>query len=282
MPAAKALSTSSVTSTPKMAAVARRGGGTPWPASSAWPGSAARRRGRPRTASPGSRERATALTGSQGRRSSGVASTAASLTIAARASPARRAPRCCRPARPGRGARPRRAAGRAGTASVRRASVRACSDGQPAAYPRGHDRGRGAPLHRKLAITNAKHVVGDGRPVAPSTELPAERVGQHQHGRDPAAPAGDDGARCGLPVIFQTTARSTRPPSSGSPGTRLRTPTTRLAPARPLDGQVEQRAVGGQDREREHGDADRERGQRADHRDAELAAAGCPARRRSR
>ena len=35
------------------------------------------------------------------------------------------------------------------------------------------------------------------------------------------------------PVAPQTIDFSTRPPSSGSPGTRLRTPTIRLAPARP-------------------------------------------------
>ena len=33
----------------------------------------------------------------------------------------------------------------------------------------------------------------------------------------------------GRPVSFQITARSIRPPSSGSPGSRLNTPTTRLA-----------------------------------------------------
>ncbi len=33
----------------------------------------------------------------------------------------------------------------------------------------------------------------------------------------------------GRPVNFQITARSIRPPSSGRPGSRLNTPTTRLA-----------------------------------------------------
>ena len=36
-----------------------------------------------------------------------------------------------------------------------------------------------------------------------------------------------------LPVAPHTPALRTRPPSRGSPGTRLRTPTSRLAPARP-------------------------------------------------
>ena len=33
----------------------------------------------------------------------------------------------------------------------------------------------------------------------------------------------------GRPVTFQIPARSIRPPSNGSPGSRLNTPTTRLA-----------------------------------------------------
>ncbi|CAM5677919.1 hypothetical protein SGLAM104S_03057 [Streptomyces glaucescens] len=37
----------------------------------------------------------------------------------------------------------------------------------------------------------------------------------------------------GLPVIFQTTARSIRPPSSGRPGRRLKTATMRLEIIRP-------------------------------------------------
>ena len=36
-------------------------------------------------------------------------------------------------------------------------------------------------------------------------------------------------AVAGLPVSFHTPARSIRPPSSGSPGSRLKMPTSRLA-----------------------------------------------------
>ena len=72
-----------------------------------------------------------------------------------------------------------------------------------------------------------------------------------------------------LPVIFQTSARSTRPPSSGRPGTRLRTPTIRLAPASRPTARPKQ-AVGDDPEGEQGSESHGERGQRPHDRDLEL------------
>ena len=60
-------------------------------------------------------------------------------------------------------------------------------------------------------------------------------IGQHSAATAVTRPpqAATTVPRWALPVTRHTPLLSTRPPSSGSPGTRLRTPTSRLAPARP-------------------------------------------------
>ena len=77
--------------------------------------------------------------------------------------------------------------------------------------------------------------------------------------------------RCWLPEAPQTSALSTRPPSSGRPGTRLSTPISRLAPAR-QDHRLTDEPVG---HDVGHGagrGADRDRGERTDDGDPELVA----------
>ena len=109
---------------------------------------------------------------------------------------------------------------------------------------------------------------------APSRNCRAERVGEHEQGRDPAAPAGHDGAlvRAAGDLPDQ---RAQHPAAvERQPRHQVQDADDEVRPGQSLGGQVEQRAVGGQDRQRDRGDADRERGQRADHRDAELAAGG--------
>ena len=274
-PAAKARSTSAVTSTPKTLPsrveeeVLRR----PGPAAS--PGSAPRRTMSAGSARPGSRVRATALTGSQGRRSSGVAST-------------RRLVDDRRSGVPGRvehhdaagllllgaayGLGERQVVGdRERPAGQRRGPAATAAGGGP----RADMIDAVAPLHRNAGDHEREHVVGDvGRRAAART---AERTGRPAPARRATRPPQPATIVpwCGLPVTFQTTARSTRPPSSGSPGTRLSTPTTRLAPARPADGQPEQ-AVGGHAASRPSDDQpDGERGQRPDHGDRRTPGPGC-------
>ena len=77
--------------------------------------------------------------------------------------------------------------------------------------------------------------------------------------------------RCMLPVSCQTAALSTRPPSSGSPGTRLSAPTSRFPKASPSTT-MQQQPVGHDEPQPQRRQADRQRGQRADHRDPELLA----------
>ena len=74
-----------------------------------------------------------------------------------------------------------------------------------------------------------------------------------------------------LPVSRHTNDFSTRPPSRGSPGTRLRTPTRRLAAASPSTAR-QQQPVGRDEPQPDRCHTDRQGGERSDHRDRELLA----------
>ena len=181
---------------------------------------------------PRSRVRATVETATHGRRSSGVASSAASLTT-----PIGRAGAGDGHDAAGLGLL--RAAYGLGERQVvgdgegTPGQVAGHQGGQPAPEPGRRHGGGGAGPEEQRDDEREDEVddVGLRRRASRSMQ---QRPAQDRDGGDPAAPAGDDGAAVGVcRSTPQTPALSTRPPSSGSPGTRLRTPTSRLAPARP-------------------------------------------------
>ena len=83
-----------------------------------------------------------------------------------------------------------------------------------------------APIHMNAAITTTHSVLTMSPPARPP-----EKNGITSSAMASARPtqAAAIVAVFGLPVIFQMTARSIRPPSSGSPGSRLKMPTMMFA-----------------------------------------------------
>jgi hypothetical protein len=113
----------------------------------------------------------------------------------------------------------------AATDTALRASRRACSAGS---------RSRNlvalmawsAPVHMKAAMTASRTTVTMPPPILLATGGARTRTNRLRAITRPAQAAVMVDA-VGRPVTFQITARSIRPPSSGRPGSRLKTPTTR-------------------------------------------------------
>ncbi len=169
-------------------------------------------------------------TGTHGRRSSGVARSASSLTtptglpaVVTVTMP---------PASASRARRTASASGRSpGTASVRRARSRATSAGS-LRRTRAEVIAAEAPDQRNAATTNDRMKSSTSGGVSRSVSCHNGQLSASTATTRPPHPA----ARVpvwGRPVAPHTAAFSTRPPSSGRPGTRLSTPISRLAPARP-------------------------------------------------
>jgi hypothetical protein len=115
----------------------------------------------------------------------------------------------------------------AATETALRASRRACSAGSRSRnlvalidWP--------APVHMKAAMTTSQSTWTRST-LARRPSAGEERHDEQRHGEHRPAQAAAMVAVPGLPVSFQITARSIRPPSSGRPGSRLKSPTTRLA-----------------------------------------------------
>src|SRR5580693_5312356 len=175
--------------------------------------------------SPGSMARASEPTSIHGLRCGGVAMTAVSLTIAIGVdswSTTTSARACASSAR--------RIASASGTlpgiAMARRASLLACS---PGSRSRTFATLMACPElnHMNTAMTaNQRMYVLVRLSFVPSS---ATGTSISSTARPRPAQAAAIVAVPGRPVTFHTPARSIRPPSSGSPGSRLKTPTTRLA-----------------------------------------------------
>ncbi len=212
---------------------------------------------------PSSRVRATVETATQGRRSSGVASSGGLVDDADRAAAAGDDHDATGLGLLGAPDGLGRAAGRRGRARV----------GGPGRGPRSSGSRRRSRARRHRAAWHRS--TGTARSRTPSSVV--EDRGRRRRRSPPAAAASPAPRRrrpgrpsrrrwcrgAALPVTPQTTALSTRPPSSGRPGTRLRTPTSRLAPAEALRPRA-RAARPGVDLQEDEGDAaDRERGERA-------------------
>ena len=230
---------------------------------------------------PAPRLRATAEVGTQGRRSSGWRATAASLTSrpgGRSASTVTRLP-ACGLLGPAHGLGERQVVGHGeGTArqgagaEARAAGARTGAEAIAAL----------APAQRNSAMHDGDQEVDDvgRRSPAPLEQRPASQ-GERRRRRDrPSRRRSCRGAW--LPVTFQTAACSTRPPSSGSPGTRLRTPTSRLAPASRPSTAARSRPSG-RDRPQRQRQQRRRRARSAARRPRSLTPArACAARPRSR
>ena len=115
----------------------------------------------------------------------------------------------------------------AGMGMARRASVRACRPGSRSrtrvarsAWP--------APVHMKAAITASQTASKSWMPL-PALAYSASGITSTAIASTRPAQAATTVACPGRPVSFHTPARSILPPSSGRPGSRLKTPTSTFA-----------------------------------------------------
>ena len=244
-PSSKARSTSTVASTPKMEPSPRRGR-TPRRACATWPGPGPRPRCRPAAPGPSSRVRATELTGTQARRSSGVASSAASLTMPlSRSSPAWTT---IAPAsallRPAYGLGDGQVVGDGDHPAGERARLEC---GQPPAHAGADHRG-GRPGPQERGDDHRHHEVEDVGPGGRRTRASGSDGQNSTDGDHASAPRRRRWCRgaCCRSASRRTPRAPDRRRAAG-PGTRLSTPTTRLAHGETADGEAEQ-AVGGDQR----------------------------------
>ena len=185
------------------------------------------------------------------------------------------------PAPASRARRTASASGRSsGTASVRRASRRATSAGSRSRAPGrrqccGRPRTTGTARRSPRSRSRRCRVRRRGRgSAAAASRAPARATARPLQ-------AATTVPRSWLPVAPHTSDFSTRPPSSGRPGTRLRTPTIRLAPASPSTA-ISSRPSGVTDLRAERRQAHGDRGQRARPRRSRTPGAASGPRPRSR
>ena len=160
----------------------------------------------------------------QGRRCSGVACTADSLTIARGRPSWSTTTRAPAPASGRPAAAPRPAASRPVTGIALRARAAGVHLRDPGAHAGDAQRLGGADPDE--GGQQQRPDAGRGQLRRPArSQRHGEGDRDEQHGQHPAPPGGGDVPEPGLRLSFHTPARSIRPPSSGSPGSRLKTPT---------------------------------------------------------
>ena len=115
-----------------------------------------------------------------------------------------------------------------GTGTARRASRRACSAGSRSRNLAARMACAGAGPHEDRDHRQPEHRY-EVRRRSRSPALSTNGSDEQADGERPAGPGGRDGAGALAAGELPDTARSIRPPSSGRPGSRLKTPTIRLA-----------------------------------------------------